>query len=411
MFERKKERKCTGRLKTTGNSILNITIHQCKYDSVKIEVKKYNIAKKRVSDSSNSAAQIFREEFTPLIDQELDLVTEIPVYSSVKMTLNRIRKKSLGNSLDPKLREDIIIPSDSEFVLFDEGKRDIILGLCSSKGKTCFADGTFKSSSKQFYQVYTVNIDIWFTNDEIYVIPVIYILFPNKTKIVYERLFSMIKAHIPNFNPESITLDFEISTIQSIKQIFPNAEIYGYNFHFNQSVWRKVKNIGLASNYKDDANIRLHVRMCSALAYIPFDDIDEGWIIIMTNTPDNDKLQIFYDYFIEQWLENPIISRSVWYCYQRRHRINNIVEGWNSKLNKILNKPQPTFNDLYHCLKKEAENSDLLYECSYLKMEDKRRKKTHIQLDQRIKKTLVEYGVDKNLTTFLNIIANIQKLD
>jgi len=36
-------------------------------------------------------------------------VTEIPVYSSVKTTLNRIRSKSLGNSLDPKLREDIII--------------------------------------------------------------------------------------------------------------------------------------------------------------------------------------------------------------------------------------------------------------------------------------------------------------
>jgi len=206
-------------------------------------------------------------------------------------------------------------------------------------------------------------------------------------------------------------LDFEISTIQSIKQIFPNAEIYGCNFHFNQSLWRKVQNIGLASNYKDDADIRLHVRMCSALAHIPIDDIDEGWIIIMTNTPDNDKLQIFYDYFIEQWLENPIISRSVWNCYQRRHRTNNIVEGWNSKLNKILNKPQPTFIDLYHCLKKEAENSDLLYERSYLNMEGKRRKKTYIQLDQRIKKTLAQYEVDKNLTKCLNIIANIQKLE
>jgi len=109
-------------------------------------------------------------------------------------------------------------------------------------------DGTFKSSSKQFYQVYTVHNDIGSTNDEINVIPVIYILL-----IVYERLFSMIKAHIPNVNSESFTLDFEISTIQSIKQIFSHAEIYGCNFHFNQSFWRKVKNIGLASNYKDDA--------------------------------------------------------------------------------------------------------------------------------------------------------------
>jgi len=51
--------------------------------------------------------------------------------------------------------------------------------------------------------------------------------------------------------------------------------------------------------------------MCSALAYIPNYDIDEGWINIMRNTPDNDNLKIFYDYFIEQWLENPVNSRGV----------------------------------------------------------------------------------------------------
>lgn len=104
-------------------------------------------------------------------------MTEIPVYSSVKTTLNRICRKSLGNSLDTKLREDIIIPSDFEFVLFDDGNEERIIGLCSSKGrqiasegKTCFMDGTFKSSSKQFYKVYTVHINIGSTDDKINVI-------------------------------------------------------------------------------------------------------------------------------------------------------------------------------------------------------------------------------------------------
>jgi len=92
-----------------------------------------------------------------LLEQGLDLVTEVPVYSSVKTTLNRIRGKLLGNASDPKLREDIIIPCDSEFVLFDDGAENRIIGLCSIKcrqiiaaeGKACFVDG--KSCSKQFY--------------------------------------------------------------------------------------------------------------------------------------------------------------------------------------------------------------------------------------------------------------------
>ncbi|KAF0772154.1 FLYWCH-type domain-containing protein [Aphis craccivora] len=70
-----------------------------------INKKKYNIEKHRLRD----AAYCLR----------LDLVTKIPVYSSVKTTLNCIRRKLLENSLDPKLlelRENIIILSDSEFV-------------------------------------------------------------------------------------------------------------------------------------------------------------------------------------------------------------------------------------------------------------------------------------------------------
>ena len=38
------------------------------------------------------SAQIFREEFTPIIEQGLDLVTETLVNSSVKTTMNRIRR-------------------------------------------------------------------------------------------------------------------------------------------------------------------------------------------------------------------------------------------------------------------------------------------------------------------------------
>jgi len=115
--------------------------------------------------------------------------------------------------------------------------------------------------------------------------------------------------------------------------------------------------------------------MCSTLAHIPVGDIDEGWIIIMSNSPDNDQLRLFFDYFIEQWLENPIILRRTWNCHKKIHRTNNIVKGWISKLNKILNTPRSTFKNLYNCLKKEAENSELLYARSYLNMEGKRRKK------------------------------------
>lgn len=52
--------------------------------------------------------------------------------------------------------------------------------------------------------------------------------------------------------------------------------------------------------------------MCSDLALIPLQDIDEGWLIIMENSPDNEKHKLFHDFFVEQWLENTIISKDIW---------------------------------------------------------------------------------------------------
>jgi len=61
-------------------------------------------------------------------------------------------------------REDIIIPCDSEFVLFYDGEENRIISVYSIKciqiafeAKACFVDGTFKSCRKQFYQIYTIH--------------------------------------------------------------------------------------------------------------------------------------------------------------------------------------------------------------------------------------------------------------
>jgi hypothetical protein len=51
--------------------------------------------------------------------------------------------------------------------------------------------------------------------------------------------------------------------------------------------------------------------MCSALAFIPLQDIDEGWLIIMENSLNNEKLKFLHDYFVEQWLENAIMSKNI----------------------------------------------------------------------------------------------------
>jgi len=113
-----------------------------------------------------------------------------------------------------------------------------------------------KSCSKQYLQIYTIHVDIGSTSSETNVIPVIFVLLPNKTKNIYTRFFELIKEHIPNINPNIITIDFEAATIQAIKDVFPNTQISGCNYHFNQSLWRKVQNVGLVDEYRDNEKIQ-----------------------------------------------------------------------------------------------------------------------------------------------------------
>lgn len=110
----------------------------------------------------------------------------------------------------------------------------------------------------------------------------------------------------------SMTLEFEDAAILALTDLFPDTRIYGCNFHWNQYLWRKVQEIGLVTDYKNSEEVRLLMRMCSALAHLPVENVDNGWLVIQAETPNNDeKLTKFYDYFVTQWLEHSSITKEM----------------------------------------------------------------------------------------------------
>lgn len=104
--------------------------------------------------------------------------------------------------------------------------------------------------------------------------------------------------------------------------------------------------MGLSVEYKADTAIRDHIRKCASLAFIDLDEQDDARFIVMEDCPLHDNILKFNDYFVEQWLDNPNIPKEMWNCSSVRDRTNNLVEGWNSQLNKLVNKKQPNFHVL-----------------------------------------------------------------
>lgn len=122
--------------------------------------------------------------------------------------------------------------------------------------------------------------------------------------------------------------------------------------HFLKSLWKKAKHLELKSRLH-----KRHVALCASLALIPEQYINDGWLYIMEDCPQNNLISAFNDYFVENWLDNKTIARN-WNVYGQRHRTTNLVESWHSKINRKINgRNKPNILQCLDTLHKEANLS------------------------------------------------------
>lgn len=424
--QKERSTRCRGMLKSLNGEVMDVNDHSCGApDAAQLEVMtRINQAKKRAREEDTSISKIYKEELGELHNKGYNFVTEMPHQLSAKRTLYGQRRKARGTQTEPKTREDIVLDEEmrrmkngSNFVLVDEGSEERMIIFCSEKGKESlktttefFMDGTFKSCSKQFGQLYTIHADYGSSETETNVHPVVFGLLPNKMKASYVKLFRSILEAVPEWNPRIIHIDFEMSAISAIREVLPLCEIYGCYFHFRQCLWRKVQEIGLVMEYKDNAEVRLTIQMCAAVAFLKTEDVHDGWVEIHSQAPENPKLSIFFDYFVEQWLDNESIPIEMWNCHGRQHRTTNAVEGWHHKINNLLGRPNPKIRDVVLCLKSEAEESACMYMRMEMNLAGKKRKKTYVDLDRKLERAVKKYEENGDLMTCLKTISYVQKL-
>ncbi|CAG4990263.1 unnamed protein product [Colias eurytheme] len=130
-----------------------------------------------------------------------------------------------------------------------------------------------------------------------------------------------------------ITLDFEKAPINAIKKTFPNIIVKGCFVHFGRALLRKAKSLGLLQHEES----HYHVKLCMALAHLPKEDINDGWLYVMSQSFEEKAITEFNDYFVDQWLENEDMM-NIWCCYAQRHRTTNLMESWNWSFNSEIGK-------------------------------------------------------------------------
>ena len=206
-------------------------------------------------------------------------------------------------------------------------------------------------------------------------------------------------------------MDFEAAAVKACNLHFPNAIISGCSFHFTQSLWRKIQELGLVKEYKEDEEVRKTCRMFSALCLLPEDKVEEAFLQIMENIPNNDKLKRFTDYFVEQWMDNPSVPLQLWNVYGQRHRTNNPVESWNSQLNRIIDIKQPNVQFLVKSLKEQSVKVSHQLRGKEIGTAGVKRRKVYVKLDEKIVNIMQDYRRSNNLHKCLASLSYVTKME
>ena len=304
---------------------------------------------KKPANSRNSTQFVYdtaRNELAP----DDDSLGKLPTFDSIRSSMHRSRSETIPTA--PKKVDQIDLnfmantwkhDNGDPFYLCDSGpagdsdpgrififgaREDHLsrIGLCDA----LYCDGTFWVVPSLFYQLFTIHVEVY---QQIF--PLFYCLLPDKTEETYVRMFIMLKniCHSLNIqlNFNRIVSDFELALINAIARVFPGVQHQGCLFHFAQAIFRKVQDLGYATDYRNNEHFRKNVRLFIALGMVPAAYKYTYFLQIPKQDP---RIAEISRYFYSTWFNR--YSPSVWDFFEKDRRTNNAVEAWHSRIKRFF---------------------------------------------------------------------------
>ncbi|XP_067676265.1 uncharacterized protein [Haliotis asinina] len=322
-----------------------------------------------------------------------DMLKQIPSFKSVNTILYRQRHKTLPRLPEsrPEINlEDKYAKTDGGDQFLHRVNADILIfttdknieHLCTAS--TVFCDGTFYTCPKLFDQIYCVHAQVF-----CHMVPLVYCLLSNRSAECYTQMFEYLcdlaGRQGLQFAPHTVQLDFERAAHNAVRGVFPAASVRGCFFHYTQCIWRRVQKEGLASDYKEDGEVKKLVRRAAALPLVPCDKIEDVWLDAVAESPASPKVTAFMDYVTTSWVEGQGFIPEIWNHFENQgHRTNNRLEGWHNKIKKLLKKSHPNTFEVIQLFQREQSLTEVtILRLSHQPKEPSRRRR-YRAIDARI---------------------------
>ncbi len=272
-----------------------------------------------------------------------------------------------------------------------------------------FCDGTFDVSPKLFMQVYSIHCLV-----QGRCLPVVYGVLPRKTEAIYVKFLQVVSKHL-DISPKSITSDFEKAFMNACATVFPSSALHGCFFHFKQSMFRRIQDLGLVPAYMSNGDTRKLLKLPQVLAFVPICDVTETFLALKAEVASSSTALLpFYEYVQDNYIgkkvekfvgrgknkrtlieqQDPPFAISLWNVHARINdklpRTNNFVEAWHNAFGATLKK-HPLVYELVDAFRKENKKM----ENTLVKLKtgiEYKRKPEYIVLDERIQNVVRMYN-------------------
>ena len=197
-----------------------------------------------------------------------------------------------------------------------------------------YMDGTFRTCPHPYGQFFTIH-----GNYIGRVVPLAFCLLTGKTTGHYRQMLKAVKRGVRRasghqWRPARIICDFELAIISACETELPTARVSGCYFHFCQSLWRRIQELGLAIQYRQTTEVQKFVRRVMSLGYLPVAVVRHNYRQLCSSRR---TLRLFRRYpdmhtfaqYVQRTYFDGQFSPVMWNVYTRNAdmRTNNHVEG------------------------------------------------------------------------------------
>ena len=361
-------------------------------------------------------------------DKSDEVLAQLPTASALTQQSRRPDKKNKQAApKEPKYLKDLVINEQfkktykgEDFLLGEGGKENERVFLFSthknlrmlSKHTSWMGDGTFAVLPIIFLQLYTILVLV---NN--FPLPLAYGLLPNKQTKTYVIFFNLIKNLVTCF-PKSFNVDFELATFNAVKSVFGDlVQIYGCYFHLSQSFFRNVQLKGLLNDYRYDKNFRKCFNLSQALAFLPPEDVQAGFLLLRNHAKSSCKsflvmLDYIEIYYIGKKNAPARFEIKTWNVRERAllglPRTSNKLERFNKEFNSDSGDYHQATHDIIENLRLEQGNTELTI--VRIRMgEEKPKNKLQANLDDALEDVLKEYNNNEIFLFLTNVSVVIEK--